>query len=45
MNALNQIQIANEVVINTSDFAEQTLLILDALDLAAVGGGADVVVG
>jgi hypothetical protein len=43
MNALNQI--ANEVVINTSDFAEQTLLILDALDLAAVGGGADVVVG
>jgi hypothetical protein len=40
MNALNQI--ANEAVlfenINTDD---QTVLVLDALDLLAVGGGGD----
>jgi hypothetical protein len=42
MNALNQI--ASEVATaDNSDDAAQTLLILDALDLAAVGGGADIV--
>ncbi len=40
MNALNQI--ANEVfAFDTIDSTEQPMLILDALDLAAVGGGAD----
>jgi hypothetical protein len=42
MNALNQI--ANEAVIfDNIDSSEQPLLILDALDLVAVGGGGDAV--
>jgi hypothetical protein len=42
MNALNQV--ANEAQVNTdTDFADQPVLVLDALDLAAVGGGADIV--
>jgi hypothetical protein len=42
MNATNQI--ANDIfATGTPDFAEQPLLILDALDLAAVGGGTDIV--
>jgi hypothetical protein len=42
MNALNQF--ANEVfAFNATDSTEQPMLILDALDLAAVGGGADIV--
>jgi hypothetical protein len=44
MNAFNQN--TNDITTsNNADFTEQPLLILDALDLAAVGGGADVVVG
>jgi hypothetical protein len=40
MNALNQI--ANESFnFDAVDSTEQPLLILDALDLVAVGGGAD----
>jgi hypothetical protein len=43
MNALNQL--ANDVfAFDTIDSAEQPLLILDALDLAAVGGGGDIFV-
>jgi hypothetical protein len=42
MNAVNQF--ANEVfVFDAIDSTEQPMLILDALDLAAVGGGADIV--
>jgi hypothetical protein len=42
MNALNQI--ANEAVtFDNIDSSEQPLLILDALDLVAVGGGGDAV--
>jgi hypothetical protein len=41
MNASNQI--ANDIfTIDTHEFAEQPLLILDALDLVAVGGGQDI---
>jgi hypothetical protein len=41
MNAF--IQISNDAVsFDTHEPAEQPLLILDALDLTAVGGGADV---
>jgi hypothetical protein len=43
MNALNQL--ANDVFIfDTIDSTEQPLLILDALDLAAAGGGGDIFV-
>jgi hypothetical protein len=42
MNAVNQF--ANEVfVFDAISSTEQPMLILDALDLAAVGGGADIV--
>jgi hypothetical protein len=42
MNALNQIAIEIQNAAD-ADFADQTVLVLDALDLAAVGGGADIV--
>jgi hypothetical protein len=42
MNALNQIAIEAPLFDNM-DSSEQPLLILDALDLMAVGGGTDAV--
>jgi hypothetical protein len=43
MNALNQINIDITNTDNADD-SNQTLLILDALDLASVGGGIDIAV-
>jgi hypothetical protein len=41
MNAFNQIA-SEALTFDTIDSTEQPLLILDALDLAAVGGGGDI---
>jgi hypothetical protein len=42
MNAFNQI--VNDVApLDNTDISTQPMLVLDALDLAAVGGGGDVV--
>jgi hypothetical protein len=43
MNALNQITI-DVTNLDNADASNQTLLILDTLDLASVGGGIDIAV-
>jgi hypothetical protein len=43
MNALNQITI-DVTNLDNADDSNQTLLILDTLDLASVGGGIDIAV-
>jgi hypothetical protein len=42
MNAFNQIAY-DVVTLDNTDTSAQPMLVLDALDLAAVGGGGDVV--